>query len=107
MKRRSYRYHQLQFFSNSCECGRCGPCIERRCLFTLYIIQEKFSDQGKIISDLFTSLCKTLYIFPAGFHLFIFHVAKPSAKYRKPISEAHKFFVYFERTVVWFTNDSR
>src|SRR5215831_3727726 len=106
MKRRTHCHHQLKSMRHRGQ--RCGgrPRVERRLFWALDIVQVEFSNQRKVKADLFTTARQPAYVSPTGLHLFIFHVAQPSAENRKPISVSH-YAASFSRKSTNRTNGSK
>src|SRR6202035_4656733 len=63
---------------------------ERRCVHTFDIVQVQLGNQRKRITQVFSPLGEMAHIVPGWFHVFVFHVAQPSAKYRQQESVAHQ-----------------
>ena len=90
MERRPHRYHQFNFFRDSSQRRSRGPSVQRIRFYALDVVQIQLGDKRDVEADLFAALRQPLHIRPACLHVFVFHVAQPSAENRQPISVSHR-----------------
>src|SRR5271155_4729129 len=90
MKRSPHRNHHLQLLRYRSQRRRRRPRIERRSIHTFDIVQIKLSDQRQIVANLLRPLRQVANILPARLHLFVVHIAQPSAEHRQPEAISHQ-----------------
>src|SRR4051794_9497169 len=90
MKSRTHRDHQLQLFSNCGECGGGGPCVERRSVDALDVVEVELGNQRQVVTDLLAAPSQTTDVIPTRFHAFVFDVSQPTAENREPVTVAHR-----------------
>src|SRR5690349_312329 len=91
MESRTHRDHQFQRFSNRGERCSGGPCVKRRCLDALDVVEIEFGNQRQVVADLLAALGQTTHVIPTRFHAFVFDVSQPTAENREPVTVAHRF----------------
>src|SRR6266403_2622772 len=70
---------------------RCrGPRIQRRRFNAFNVVEIQLRDQRQVETNLFAALSELLYVRPARFHVFVFHIAQPPAENRQPVPVSHR-----------------
>jgi hypothetical protein len=81
--------HQLELFSDGCERGGGGPCVERVGFDALYVVEIQFGNEGEVVAEVFGLQCEIANVVPRCGHLFVVDVAKPAAEDGEPKAVAH------------------